>query len=81
MADISKVAIDTVPLPESPTSARVVQVRVPAKVAFDLRSMQKVTKTVLERLGHPNCHSGWDIRIELENRFLVDEKLNVREML
>jgi len=74
MAKHSDVAIGTWPTPE-----RTVRVVVPAKVAFDLTSMQRVTANVLQRLGCDECHSGWDIRYELENRFLVDEKLRVRE--
>jgi len=70
----STVAIDTVPLPEQP-SARVVSVAIPAKVAYDLKSMRKITADVLERLGHEQCHSGWDIRFEIENRFRFDEQL------
>lgn len=56
---------------------KAVKVSIPAKVAFDLTAMQKVTKDVLGRLGCPECHSGFDIRFGLENRFRVDEKLNV----
>ena len=77
---ISKVAIDTVPLPEVGASTRVVQVTIPAKVAFDLKSMQKVTSEVLERLGHDQCHSGWDIRFAIENRFAFNEKLKLQDV-
>lgn len=72
-------AIDTVPLPERP-SARRVRVVVPVDVAFNLDRMQKVTAGVLERLGCPACHSGWDIRFDLARSFFVDEKLNVRSV-
>jgi hypothetical protein len=79
MVDFSRIAIDTVPLPDSAADIRTVHVRVPAKVAFNLGSMQKVTASILDRLGHSSCHSGWDIRFDIESRFLVDEKLQVRE--
>ena len=77
---ISKVAIDTVPLPEKVASTRVVTVTIPAKVAYDLKSMEKVTSQVLEQLGHDQCHSGWDIRFAVENRFAFDEKLELRDV-
>jgi len=67
-----KVAIGTWPTPE------VVQVQIPAKVAYDLKSMQKATEIVLGRLGCPECHSGWDIRFEIENRYRFDNKLKIR---
>ena len=57
-----------------------VQVTIPAQVAYDLKSMEKVTSRVLERLGHEQCHSGWDIRFSVENRFAFDEKLEPREV-
>ncbi len=56
---------------------KAVKVSIPAQVAFDLTAMQKVTKDILGRLGCSECHSGFDIRFGLENRFRVDEKLNV----
>jgi hypothetical protein len=72
MAKKDDVAIGTWPTPE-----RVVRVRVPATVAFDLGSMKKVTASILDRLGHSSCHSGWDIRFDLETNFRVDQKLNI----
>lgn len=66
------VAIGSWPTPE------VVRVQIPAKVAYDLRSMQKATEIVLGRLGCPQCHSGWDIRFEIENRFSFDENMRLR---
>ena len=64
-----------------PTPTRVVRVTVPAKVAFDLGRMQRVTASVLERLGCPACHSAFDIRFDIATRFLVDDQLNVRERM
>lgn len=75
MASKRSVAIDTVPLPEKP-----IRVSVPVSVAFNLDKMQKVTATVLGRLGCPNCHSGWDIRFDIFRHYAVDEKLAVREV-
>ena len=73
MPQKASVAIDTVPMPE-----RTVRVSVPAKVAFDIASMQKVTVGILGKLGCPACHSGWDIRFSLERSFVVDEQMNIR---
>lgn len=58
---------------------RVVQVSVPSEVYFNLSQFQKVQESILGRLGCRACTSGWDIRFDLQRRFLVDEKLNVRE--
>lgn len=68
-------------LASDPRLDRTVRVTVPAKVAFDLGNMQEVTESVLERLGCPQCHSGWDIRFDIERRFVVDEKLNINSQL
>lgn len=75
---VSKIAIDTVPLPQRSLDSRVVHVSVPAKVAFDLGGMQEATAIVLDRLGCAQCHSGWDIRFSMEDRFLFDEQLQLR---
>ena len=58
----------------------VVRVSVPAKVAFDLGSMQKVTASILDRFGCPNCHSGMDIRFDIMRDFVVNEALDIREI-
>jgi hypothetical protein len=75
MATRPSVAIDTVPLPE-----RTVRVTVPAKVAYNLKSLQKVQASVLGRLGCPGCHSGFDIRFDQARSFAADEKLRIREI-
>jgi hypothetical protein len=59
----------------------VVRVSVPAEVYFNLDKIQKVQKDIFNRLGHPHCYSGWDIRLDLERNFMVDERLNVKPML
>lgn len=58
--------------------SNVVQVSVPAKIAFDLGRIQEVQKDILGRLGHPACYSGFDIRFDLERQFHVDEAGKVR---
>ncbi len=65
-------------IPLELTAGRAVRVTVPAKIAFNLDQMQKVTQEVLGRLGCDKCHSGWDIRFKLEEDFFVDERGNVR---
>ena len=55
-----------------------VRVTIPARVAFDLKSIQKVTAQVLGQLGCDACHSGFDIRFDLVRDFVVDANLNVR---
>ena len=56
---------------------RTVRVSVPAEVAFNFDKMNKVTATVLGRLGCPACHSGFDIRFMIERDFVVNAKLEV----
>lgn len=56
----------------------VVKVTVPVSVAYDAKKMQKITETVLGRLGCVACHSGFDIRFQYENPvFRFDEKLRM----
>ncbi|MBI4997462.1 MAG: hypothetical protein HZC22_11310 [Rhodocyclales bacterium] len=64
-------------LQRSEFSANVVRVTIPASAAYDLKQMQKITASILDRLGCSNCHSGHDIRFDLEREFIVDAKLNV----
>lgn len=63
------------PNPHPSTAVRVI---VPVDVAFNLEKMQKVTASVLAHLGCPACHSGRDIRFDIERTFVVDKALNVR---
>ena len=60
------------------SAGNLVRVSIPAKVAFDLKSMQRVTAQVLGQLGCEACHSGFDIRFDVLRDFVVDEKLGVR---
>ncbi len=56
---------------------RTVYIKIPGRVAFDLKSMHRVTETILGRLGCPGCHSGFDLRFDFIDEFIVDEELNV----
>lgn len=60
------------------SAGNLVRVSIPAKVAFDLKSIQRVTAQVLGQLGCEACHSGYDIRFDVVRDFIVDEKLGVR---
>lgn len=58
--------------PESdPTRALPVRVTVPFTALRDIKQMQTITKKVLERLGCPACHSGFDLRFRHEEELLV----------
>ena len=70
------VAIGTWPTPE-----RTIRVTLPAKVAYDLKALQKVQASILDRFGCPNCHSGLDIRFDVVRSFAVDEKLNIHDVV
>jgi hypothetical protein len=58
---------------------RVVHVTLPAEVAFDIDRFTKVQVDILGKLGCMACCSGWDIRYDIQRRFVVDGQLNVRE--
>lgn len=73
--DISSLAIGTWPTPE-----KVVRVTLPAKLAYDLGSVQKIQASILDRLGCAACCSGWDIRFDIARSFSVDENLNISEI-
>jgi hypothetical protein len=57
----------------------VVRVFVPTKVMYNLESMQKVTASVLDRLGCGQCHSGRILDFQSLDNFVVGENLDVRE--
>jgi hypothetical protein len=58
-----------------------VRVTVPMEVMYDLKKLQKVQQSVLDRLGCSSCHSGFDIRFIHHRDFVVDQKLNVQEQV
>jgi hypothetical protein len=53
---------------------RVVEVTVPAKVAvdLDLAGIHEIERDLFDKLGHPGCYSGFDIRWLVEERFALD---------
>ncbi|GAA0984090.1 hypothetical protein GCM10009555_057180 [Acrocarpospora macrocephala] len=61
-------------------SDRVVNVTIPADVAFDLDRLQAVQRDILGRLGCQACCSGWDIRYDIQRRFVVSRELEIREL-
>lgn len=62
-----------------PLGARTVHVTLPVSVAFDLDRFQEVQRSILDRLGCQACCSGWDIRFDIQRRFLIDDKMTIRE--
>jgi hypothetical protein len=61
-------------------SSNVVEVSIPQSVAYDFDKFVAVQKDILGRLGCLACCSGWDIRFDIQRRFVVDEKLKVQEV-
>lgn len=61
------------------SAPRTIEVSLPVSVAFDLDRFQEVQRSILDRLGCQACCSGWDIRYDIQRRFLVDDKMNIRE--
>lgn len=60
---------------------RVVHVRLPRSVAFDLQKFQRIQKDILGRLGCQACCSGFDIRWDFVRGFAVDERLGITELV
>lgn len=60
-------------------STNVIRVSLPASAYYDLDAFQRVQKDILGRLGCMACCSGWDIRWDLQRRFLVNEKLDIQD--
>ncbi|UII23154.1 hypothetical protein [Fulvivirga ligni] len=72
-----KDAIKDVRLTHGPTVIdKTIRISVPVKVANNLDQMNKITASVLNQLGCPGCHSGFDLRFDIERQFAFDEKLN-----
>jgi hypothetical protein len=68
----------SVALPQDPVPAHAIRVSVPPQVLDNLANLDKVTATVLGKLGCPACCSGFDIVFQREaGQFAVDGKLNV----
>jgi len=61
-------------LPQDPIPMRRVNVYVPHDVTFNLDKMQQVTKSVLTRLGCPQCHSGRILDFRAIENFVVNGK-------
>ena len=55
-----------------------VRVSMPAKVANDLDLFKKGVAAFAERLGCPECFSGFDCTFESEHDFVIDDNLNVQ---
>lgn len=60
-------------------ASNVVRVALPVEVAFNLDRFQKVQAEIFERLGHPHCVSGWDVRFDMIRQYVVDAKGTIRE--
>jgi hypothetical protein len=62
------------------SQAQVVRVTVPAKVAvdLDLAGIQELERDLFDKLGHPGCYSGFDIRWITEEQFFVNEARSIQ---
>ena len=58
-----------------------VTVHVPTKVLYDLEAMQRITASVLDRLGCQGCHSGRILEFQEIEQFVVNpETMDVHEL-
>ena len=60
-------------------STNIVRVSLPAKVAYDLKSFQKIQSDILGRLGCEACCSGWDT-YDVAGNSRLNDKLHVRDI-
>lgn len=74
MNPATNVALNPQPLPPK------VRIMISRDVTYDLGKMQKVTASVLERLGCGGCHSGHLLDFQVIQDFIVNPKtLEVQE--
>ncbi len=59
---------------------KAVRVSLPAKVAFDLKSLQGSLANLAEELGHARCFSGVNCLFSLERNYVVDENLTLKAL-
>jgi hypothetical protein len=76
MNQLDQVALNPQPLPPK------VRIMLTRDVAYDLGKMQKVTASVLNRLGCGGCHSGHILEYLVVQNFVVNPKtLDVQEAI
>lgn len=68
MATLEEVALNPQPLPPR------IRIRVTRDVTFDLKKMQKVTASILDRLGCGGCHSGHILEFHEIREFAVNPR-------
>jgi hypothetical protein len=61
----------------SPTIQGTIRVSIPASVASNIKTLKSSLKSIAERLGCGKCFSGADCFFQLQNRYLIDEKLQI----
>lgn len=67
-------------LSRAPAVSKTVRIHVPSEVAYDLEKMQKVTASVLGKLGCGGCHSGHVLEFIHLRDFVINPKtLDVQE--
>jgi hypothetical protein len=73
----SSIGAGTVELKGLAQTDRPVSVVIPAKVSYDIGSLQESLARVVDRLGCQACCSGFDITFIHEREFLLDQDLNI----
>jgi hypothetical protein len=75
---------DIMPVPafDHDAGMRTVNIYVTRDVAYDITKLERVTRTVLGKLGCDGCHSGRDLRIRVMDDYVVNPKtLDVKEVV
>jgi hypothetical protein len=59
--------------------AKDIYVTVPAEIGNKAANMARITKEILGKLGHPGCHSGFNIKFIFDSgeRFKFNEKFEM----
>lgn len=55
-----------------------VRITVPASVAFNADLFKSNLSQLVEQLGCPKCHSGFDFRFSLAQKYFINEKLELK---
>jgi hypothetical protein len=53
---------------------KTITVVIPREVGYDLKKIQRIQESLVGRLGHPGCYSGFDILFRQEVEFIADAK-------
>ncbi len=60
-------------------SSQPIRITIPASVAYDLKALQNGLGKILGKLGCMACCSGYDITLQQERNFIINENLEISQ--